>query len=488
MVGSGAARQVLFTACALRDGASMYGRKLCFNYCSIPTSHSRDLVESYASLVKKKNEKKETVVSSVLTEQAGLVAEIAVKSRLKLQMMSIDAIMEHYSGSTEGEKASILTCFVQRSATLLRSGEHYSKMRESILSIDNAVFIDSSMDVVVRRARELSELCKPMHESLFECIGALQKGKPFLVQMRSDILRHGSEWMDRGTFDVLNECLRRHVSRWFVDGDQLQVVPLTWENSHAAELERLVVGERVHSIKSMISLKKRFVGNKRVFVLKHSALPGVPLLVLYVSLERSIPGSMHSILKNGEDVEHQMPNVAVFYSINNMEDGLRGIDLGQLLIKRAIELLKEEFPSCIREYVTLSPIPGFRKYVIDLEREDREELFTSEERKELLQAIGYGDDVESRNLGDLLLLRKGLEFLDATNFEDKVYSILKGPLLKLCGEYLARRDEALMDPVARFHLENGARVFQIHHGADMTLNGKERSYGLMVNYLYDDVS
>ena len=484
MLGSGA-RQLLshYTASVLRQGASLSLYRGWFSN-SIATSSistdEEDLVGSYSSLVKKKNENVSSpALTERLAEQAGLVAEIAAKSRLSLKIMSIDAIIEHYNGSSEKEKASILRCVVQRSVKLLLSGKR--ARRESIESLDDACTLSTD---VIKRARELSEMSKPMHESLFECIGALRK--PFLVQMRSDILRNGSDldWMDRGTFDVLNESLRRHVSRWFVDGDQLQVVPLTWENSPAAELEQLVLGERVHSIKSMISLKKRFVGNKRVFVLKHTSLPGVPLLALYVSLERSIPESMHSILKNGDMTMENMPRVAVFYSINNMENGLRGIDLGQLLIKRAIELLKTEFP-CITEYVTLSPIPCFRKYIDQeiLERGCREDVLTSKERKELLQAMGGGDESSDHDV--TVLLRKGLAFLDSTNFEQNVYDILKGPLVKMCNEYLSIKGESPMDPVARFHLDNGAQVFQIHHGADMTLRGKERSYGLMVNYLYD---
>jgi len=233
---------------------------------------------------------------------------------------------------------------------------------------------------------------------------------------------------------------------------------INWSTS-AAILERIIRYEAVHAIKDWKDLRSRIdPPNRRCFAFFHPALTDEPLIFVEVALGTDIPGSINSILEDNVDDVIDTTNftTATFYSISNCQPGLKNITFGNFLIKQVVQELQSEFPS-IKNFVTLSPVPGFNRW---------------------LQST---DDSESNTLTTLKT-----EFADAENSPDETND--KPDILrKLVFNYLAqaRRDKYPADPVARFHLGNGAMLHNVHTDADHSEKGLQQAYGCMVNYLYD---
>jgi malonyl-CoA decarboxylase len=165
---------------------------------------------------------------------------------------------------------------------------------------------------------------------------------------------------------------------------------------------------------------------------------------------------------------------AIFYSISNTQAGLRGVSFGDSLIKRVVESLKEEFPK-LKTFATLSPIPGFRNWLGKNAAAMLETLGDKE-----LAALGRAVGFEPPTAGHLLTAAE-----NPLSLTEK--SPVRKMLLHCAAHYLGRALEEgkPLDPVARFHLGNGARVERINWAGDPTPKGLKQSYGLMVNYLYD---
>ncbi|WP_349967621.1 malonyl-CoA decarboxylase [Wolbachia endosymbiont of Armadillidium arcangelii] len=282
---------------------------------------------------------------------------------------------------------------------------------------------------------------------------SLPEGLKFIVDMRSDVLKLKNQYR---SLDPLENELKNILYTW-VDVDLLDLRQITWD-SPASLLEKLIKYEAVHEISSWGDLKNRLDSDHLCFAFFHYKIPNEPLIFVEVALVNKIADSIQHLLD--ESVPSSDPSsasTAIFYSISNTQAGLSGISLGNFLIKRVVEKLSQEFKS-IRAYATLSPIPGFTKWL-------------------------KNQDVAL--LGKLNIKQSGEEILESikTNVECE-----KQCLLKLCAHYLLKVKSSsggAYDPVAHFHLSNGASIKQLNWMADTSEKGISQSVGMMVNYLYE---
>lgn len=241
------------------------------------------------------------------------------------------------------------------------------------------------------------------------------------------------------------------LSSWFNPGF-LQMVQISWRTP-ADILERIVQQERVHEIQGWEDLRHRLQEDRRCFAFFHPSLPQEPLVFVEVALMHEMPAAIGPLLDSSlPPCDPVQARTAVFYSISACQPGLRGVSLGNFLIKRVVDELLAEFPR-LKCFCTLSPIPHFASWL------------TSQPNR----------------------LHKRLECgLDSVNLEE--IEDAKDALLLSCAEYLIGRGRAkarTYDPVARFHLSNGARLERINWGANLSRKAIKESLGIMANYLYD---
>jgi malonyl-CoA decarboxylase len=244
---------------------------------------------------------------------------------------------------------------------------------------------------------------------------------------------------------------------WFGRGF-LVLQTIDWSTS-AAILERIIRYEAVHEIKDWEDLRSRIEpANRRCFAYFHPALTDEPLIFVEVALGHAIPDSISSILEDSpvDGTDSSKYTTATFYSISNCQPGLKNITFGNFLIKQVVQELQAEFPS-IKQFVTLSPIPRFQRWLGSEMNDQPEEL------------IALKDEV-------------GKLDWDTDVVEEKTNIITKAVFNYLMH---AKRGKYPADPVARFHLGNGAMIHQINAGADLSDKGLSQSRGTMVNYLYD---
>ncbi|NMM06877.1 malonyl-CoA decarboxylase family protein [Polaromonas sp.] len=296
-------------------------------------------------------------------------------------------------------------------------------------------------------------------------------GIQFLVDMRAE-MQHSLRTDKRLlALDVEMEYM---FSTWF-DVGFLDLRRISWD-SPASLIEKLIKYEAVHDIKSWADVKNRLDSDRRCYGFFHPRLPEVPLIFVEVALVDSMTGDIMPLLDElaaAEDLKKA--TTAIFYSISNTQPGLRGVSFGDSLIKRVVETLKEEFPR-LRVFATLSPIPGFRAWLGKHAAAMLDKL-GEKERAALGRALGF----EPPSAAHLLTAAEG-----ALALPEK--SPLRLMLLRCAAHYLGQGLEAggkPVDPVARFHLGNGARVERLNWAGDPSPKGLKQSYGIMVNYLYD---
>ena len=276
----------------------------------------------------------------------------------------------------------------------------------------------------------LREALESPRVALFRQLGGLPDGVKFLVDLRAEL--RGLP-LDDGVRKTVDGELKDLLASWF-DVGFLELRRITWDSS-ADLLERLIAYEAVHEIRSWSDLKNRLDSDRRCFAFFHPRMPDEPLIFVEVALTSGLAGDMATLLDEAPPpLDPSAADAAIFYSISNAQQGLAGISFGNFLIKRVVDLLRAEFPS-LRTFATLSPIPGMRRW---LEKSD-----------------GDAPDGEQA-------------------------------LLTAAAHYLLRekRRARAADPVAHFHLSNGARVERLAPGADTSPAGLDRSLGMMVNYLY----
>ncbi len=311
-----------------------------------------------------------------------------------------------------------------------------------------------------RSLQRLAAVAEAPRQELFRRLNMAPGGTAELVRLRGLL---GRAERDR----AVDEDLRHLLNSWFNRGF-LQLREITW-NTPAAILERLIAYEAVHEIRGWGDLRRRLAADRRCFGFFHPALPDVPLVFVEVALTRGLAEAILPLIDPDREIaDSGEADTAIFYSISNTQDGLRGIAFGSFLIKQVMGELAQELPHLTR-FATLSPLPGLARALAT--REDPSG-FTAERLRALLteprrRAVPPRDPEAA--------LRQVLTGED------------EGDLLRLLAvAYLTqvRRRDRPADPVARFHLANGARLEAIQVGADPTRSGAA-SCGVMVNYRYE---
>jgi malonyl-CoA decarboxylase len=294
---------------------------------------------------------------------------------------------------------------------------------------------------------------------------ALPEGMRFLVDMRADLLALQS---DDPRLKALDEDFRHLLATW-CDVGFLTRQRLTWD-SPAALLEKIIEYEAVHEIRSWSDLRHRLDGDRRCYAFFHPSLPKEPLIFLQVALVEGMARRIEPLLdEHGPGLDPERADTAIFYSITNTLAGLRGISFGNFLIKQVVDDLARDLPN-LKQFATLSPLPGLLAWLgrqpedAWLEPEQRRALAALPGDSGLAPALGRGDWLEQPELADAL----------------------EPALVRAAARYLVERDGAglPLDPVARFHLGNGARIERLNWLADGSSRRLGQSAGIMANYLY----
>ena len=304
--------------------------------------------------------------------------------------------------------------------------------------------------------RALANAIEAPRQELFRRLNMAPGGTTAIVGMRQLVLARLREHPELKPFE---HDLKHLLASWFNRGF-LQFEQIDWRTP-AVILEKLIAYEAVHEIQGWDDLRRRLADDRRCFGFFHPALPDEPLIFVEVALTHGLAGEIHTLIDTAPDEQKkQQPDTAIFYSISNCQTGLAGISFGNFLIKQVADAVKKEFPG-ITQFATLSPIPGFRKWL---------------------------DDVLVRDTPDWLS-EDDIDLLNRSDWRDNelIRQPLKPALMNLCARYLVdeKRNGRPLDPVARFHLGNGASVERLNWAADLSDKGIEQSTGMMVNYLYD---
>jgi malonyl-CoA decarboxylase len=296
---------------------------------------------------------------------------------------------------------------------------------------------------------------------------ALPEGTRFLIDMRAHLLALDTP---EPRLQALDADFRHLLATWF-DVGFLRRARLTWD-SPASLLEKIIAYEAVHEIRSWQDLHHRLDGARRCYAFFHPSLPDEPLIFLQVALVEGLAGQIEPLLD--QDAASAPPgraDTAIFYSITNTLYGLRGISFGNFLIKQVVDDLARDLPN-LKQFATLSPMPRLRAW---LEQEPPGSWLDDRQQRALLAAVPGAADV-SAALADPAWLQ-----------DPELVAMLEEPLLRAAARHLTVRggDGLPIDPVARFHLGNGARIERINWLADRSPRRLAQSAGLMVNYLYD---
>ncbi|HMB48388.1 MAG TPA: malonyl-CoA decarboxylase, partial [Afifellaceae bacterium] len=302
-------------------------------------------------------------------------------------------------------------------------------------------------------ALALHQAAEPRRQELIRRLNRAPGGTAALVAMRSDII---AATKDNLEFRDADRDFQHLFASWFNRGF-LVLRRIDWRTP-AIVLEKIIQYEAVHEINGWDDLRQRVEApDRRLYAFFHPSLVDEPLIFVEVALTAELPDAVTGILDPlREMLTPDAASVATFYAISNCQVGLRGVSFGSFLIKQVVEDLKTELPG-LKTFTTLSPIPGLRAW---LDSDD-----------------GYNDDE---------LIRR----LDAAIPENwpELAAAEQARLREMAADYFIhekRADGQPIDPVARFHLGNGARLERINVDGDLSANGIERSYGLMVNYVYD---
>jgi malonyl-CoA decarboxylase len=286
---------------------------------------------------------------------------------------------------------------------------------------------------------------------------AIPQGVKFLVDLRADLLRYLEEDKELA---VLDRELESRLSAWF-DVGFLELQRINW-NSPASLLEKLIQYEAVHEIRGWDDLKNRLDADRRCYAFFHPRMPAEPLIFVEVALTDRLANNVLGLLDEDAPVfDVERADTAIFYSISNTQVGLRGVSFGNFLLKRVVDDLKRDFPR-LDQFATLSPLPGLAAWA----RKQPGEL----------EQVGIDLTIEQLSAGDWS------QDVAATR---KVNTGLS----RLAARYLVAaksgKSKLPADPVARFHLGNGARIERINPLGDASSKGFRQSFGVMVNYLYD---
>jgi malonyl-CoA decarboxylase len=309
--------------------------------------------------------------------------------------------------------------------------------------------------------RTLSDLFKVSEgnrRELFRRMNMAPNGTAIIVALREDLLKI---LKSNKELSELDNDLRHLFRAWFNPGF-LKLTKITWDTK-AAVLEKIIKYERVHQIKDMNELKRRLGEDRRFFSYFHPALEDEPIIFVQVALTKGLGKSIQELMKPSSNDQKDY-DTATFYSISNCQEGLSRVTLGNFLIKRVVYEIQEELPH-IKNFGTLSPIPGFADW------------FSYLEESKIKNILG---DLTNQNVS--FLKSKDMKIGDNRIVENKE------AIIKLVAHYIINEKNKKglpINDVSRFHLGNGAIVEDIVVNANVSETGFKRSYGVMVNYLYE---
>lgn len=309
--------------------------------------------------------------------------------------------------------------------------------------------------------RALARAVEPPRQELFRRMNMASAGTETLVAMRAALLDEVKKTPDLQPVDT---DLLHLFSSWFNRGF-LTLQRIDWRTP-ALILEKLIDYESVHAISGWADLRRRLGRDRRCLAFFHPALPEEPLIFVEVALVKGMAATVQPLIDpDGATLDPHEADSAIFYSINNCQKGLRGVSFGSFLIKQVAAELQNELPN-LKTFATLSPVPGFQAW-LDEQQGER---------------MGQGP-LKGKDVGVLLerLNRPGWQDDQARQKE------LREPVMSLCARYLlhAKREDGWpRDAVARFHLNNGARLERVNWMGDTSPKGLQQSVGIMVNYVY----
>ncbi|ALM54561.1 MCD, Malonyl-CoA decarboxylase MCD [Halomonas huangheensis] len=349
--------------------------------------------------------------------------------------------LEHYAQLDAQDRVAFFTLLA----------EEYAADSEAV-HLAYAAYRDEESNANLER---LFTACEPARQNLLRRLNLCPGGTFELVKMRADLLGLLKEHPELAPLDADFAHL---FSSWFNRGF-LVLESIDW-NTPAAVLEKVIQYEAVHEIHDWEDLRRRLgPQDRRCYAFFHPATGDEPLIFVEVALCRGIPDNIQSILASTEELDANDADTAVFYSISNCQRGLKGVSFGNFLIKQVVQELKRELPN-LREFVTLSPVPGFAAWLSSARSAGQVKL--SPHAESALEEGAWQENEESRKT-------------------------LAGELMPLAAHYFLEakhRSGQPLDPVARFHLGNGASLHRMNWPGDTSTKGLKQAHGLMVNYRY----
>ena len=306
----------------------------------------------------------------------------------------------------------------------------------------------------------LHAAAEPRRQELIRRLNLAPGGTAALVRVREELLRHLQQHPELKRVDTDFGHL---FSSWFNRGF-LVLRRIDW-TTPANILEKIIRYEAVHAIRDWDDLRNRLEPlDRRCYGFFHPHLVDEPLIFVEVALTREVPAAVGPLLDLARTpIKATQATTAVFYSISNTQKGLGGVSFGNFLIKQVVEDLKRELPD-LKTFVTLSPVPGFASWLA---------------REMEAEALGALDSAA----------KEELRLLDKPNWhrDPETAERVRAALVPAAAYYFLKAKTPKgrpVDPVARFHLGNGARLERLNFLGDVSVNGLRQSHGLMVNYLY----
>lgn len=450
---------------------------------------------------------------------APAAAAAAVASSLKARLCDFFSVNETSAGVLEDRTRALCTYYVglsgiERPVFLRTLAADYGLDRHSVhqgaLQVANNLSsrrVASDL-VTVRAAERLRQVTVPRYQSLFTQISRLDNGVRFLANLRSDvigILKSPGVDQDCPHLMTMNTCLHQLLSIWLALGS-LQLERITWQTP-CDLLQKISAYEAVQPIRNLTELRRRVGPYRRCFCFTHSALPREPLIVVHTALTQNISRTIQSIVGGvsgrgqviGSDCEednnmsncvedNKRINTAVFYSITSTQRGLQGVELGGQVIKRVVVDLVSEFPR-MSQFASLSPVPGFKDWLLDeINNYNRLREMGEDPQQLLLTSYELAEMSAVFNVPVVVLFSVLRQVLSSDEWieQPQVVQVLQTPLLRLCARYLyveKKRGYAL-NPVANFHLRNGAVLWRLNWLADTSPRGVSVSCTIMANYRY----
>ncbi|EGT52144.1 CBN-MLCD-1 protein [Caenorhabditis brenneri] len=319
--------------------------------------------------------------------------------------------------------------------------------------------------------------------NLIKSVGNLSGGVAQVCEMRANILALLKRETDKTISSYLRHieiATREVLTSWFSLGN-LKLERLTW-SSPGDILQKVAEYEAVHPVRGLSDFRKRLGPLRRCFYFSHEALPRNPLVMVHVALVSEIADSVQEITRAGDPTgKEEDQTTAIYYSITSTQAGLSGIDLGNMLIKKVATQLQKDVPS-IRTHSTLSPIPGFRPWLIRNLKGNSE--YPSIMNKKV---VHWMSEISDKSMTESEATETLLGVISNEKTKKEQLNAIQHILMYACAHYLckAKRNGMALNSVANFHIRNGAELYRLNWNGDTSHRGINNSFGIMVNYRYD---